>query len=118
MLEPTNQWMHDYMHALMSNGLLSFGSFYLLEEMQCWDIVFDYRGMELPKQFASASINNMFEKQRVVKQRVVKHKNSGKLNCSASELLSLLPVLAHFVRKVCKPPSAGAKAFLAMYRLL
>ena len=94
--------------------VVSFGSFFLLEEMQCWDIVFHYmQEWKLPKQFASASIKNIFDK-----KRVVKHRNSGKLNCSASELLSLLPVLAHFVRKVCRPPSAGAQAFLAMYGLL
>ena len=102
------------MHAVLSNGLLSYGTFYLLQELDCWTTFFEYsKFWQLPKQFASVSISQLFES-----KRVAKHKNSGKLNCQASELLSVLPVLAHFLQKVCREQSAGTQAWLAMVALL
>lgn len=113
-LQPTKQWMHDYMHALLSNGLLSYGTFYLLQELDCWTTFFEYtKFWQLPKQFCSVSISKLFES-----KRVAKHKKSDKLNCTASELLSVLPVLAHFLKKVCRDQSAGIQAWLAMAALL
>ena len=102
------------MHALLSNGLMSFGTFFLMQELGCWTSFLGYsKFWEVPKQFSSISISSIFEE-----KRVVKHKNSGKLNCSASELLTLLPVLAHYVRKVFRDCCAASGAFLAMFALV
>ena len=111
LLDPVKQWMHDYMHALLSNGLLSFGTFYVLEAMKGWDTFAGYIAVwTLPNQFKSLKVEKIF-----TNKRVAKHKASGKLNCSASELLSLLPVLAHFVRRVCREECLQeAEAFLCM----
>ena len=41
-LDPCRQYMHDWMHALMSNGVLSLGLFYMLEAMDGWQIFAGY----------------------------------------------------------------------------
>ena len=115
LLEPTQQWMHDYMHCLLANGLLAFGTFYLLDAMKGWATFAGYVALwHLPSQFKHLKIEKIF-----TNKRLVKHRASGKLNCSASELLTLLPVLAHFIRPACGhelPPDATA--FLAMNAVL
>ena len=113
-LKPTEQWMHDYMHGLLSNGLLSYATFYLLEALQAWQTLAQYTHFwQLPKQFQKISLCKVLDE-----KRVAKHKKSGKLNSTASELLSLLPVLAHFVRQVCGDRrKLETEAFLAMQTL-
>ena len=116
MLVPARQWMHDYMHALLSNGLLSYATFFLMQELDCWSTFAGYATFwNLPKQFASAPISSLFES-----KRLAKHKKSEKLNCTASELLSALPVLVHFLKKVhtAALQAPSTQAFLAMCALL
>ena len=116
MLVPARQWMHDDMHALLSNGLLSYATFFLMQELDCWSTFAGYATFwNLPKQFASAPISSLFES-----KRLAKHKKSEKLNCTASELLSVLPVLVHFLKKVhtAALQAPSTQAFLAMCALL
>ena len=113
-LKPTEQWMHDYMHGLLSNGLLSYATFYLLQVMDGWKTFAEYcKFWQLPKQFSAIRICDVLDD-----KRVVKHKKSGKLNSTASELLSLLPILAQYVRQVCGDKhKKETEAFLSMQGL-
>ena len=106
--------MHDYMHGLLSNGLLSYATFYLLQVLDGWKNFAEYcKFWQLPKQFSAIRICNVLDD-----KRVVKHKKSGKLNSTASELLSLLPILAHYIRQVCGDKhQKETEAFLSMQAL-
>ena len=117
LLKPTEQWMHDStttMHGLLSNGLLSYATFCWLQVMDGWkNFAESCKFWQLPKQFSAIRICIVLDD-----KRVVKHKKSEKLNSTVSELLSLLPILAHYVRQVCGDKrQKETEAFLSMQGL-
>lgn len=98
-LDPCRQYFHDWMHCLMSNGVLSLGVFNLLEEMGAWANFGNYVSCwNIPSQWKHCGINVtvLFND-----KRVQKHRSSNKFNSTASELLTVLPILAHYLKKVC-----------------
>ena len=98
-LDPCEQYKHDWMHALMSNGVLSLGVFNLLEGMGAWSNFGGYVAQwTIPAHWQHVGINvkNLF-----ADKRVQKHRNSCKCNCTASELLTVLPILSHYASRVC-----------------
>jgi hypothetical protein len=99
-LDPCEQYKHDWMHALMSNGVLSLGVFNLLEGMGAWSNFGEYVAQwTIPahRQHAGINVKNLF-----ADKRVQKHRNSCKFNCTASELLTVLPILSHYASRVCR----------------
>ena len=98
-LDPCKQYKHDWMHCLMGNGILSLGVFNMLEGMQCWKQFGEYVGQwTIPShwQHAGIKVTTLFSE-----SRVQKHKQAEKFSCTASELLTVLPMLVHFLKKVC-----------------
>ena len=97
-VDPVKQFVHDWMHCLCSNGIISLGIFFILEEMDCWKEFGNYSSCwALPASFGNIKVAPLFEA-----KRVEKHKRSMKFNSTASELLTVLPILVHFCQNVCK----------------
>ena len=100
LLKPCTQWVHDWLHCLLSNGIFATATFLWLNSLDMWETLQGYVGLwQLPKhQQVLYNISAMLDP-----ARVKKHKKSGKMNCTASELLSLEPILTHFAQTVVKP---------------
>ena len=65
LLDPVTQWTHDYMHCLLSNGLMAYAIFNLLEALSCWQSSYDYtKFWKMPKQFSGINICQVFDKKR------------------------------------------------------
>ena len=114
-LDPIKQFRHDWMHALVSNGILNLGVYLLLTTTKLWDSFASYVAKwSAPFQFAGVNIAALFDT-----KKIEKHKKSEKLNATASELLTLLPVLCHYIQKVCRDQfMSEAKAVIAFSHLV
>ena len=114
---PADQFCHDWMHALLSNGVLSKAIFNLLQQLDMWSVVKGYMGQwHLPH-----AVNNLKPCVLFEAKRIVKHKKSQKLNSTASELLCIIPILAHFVRVACLPTGTHTKeieVFLSLVQVV
>ena len=98
-LDPCRQYKHDWMHCLCSNGILSIGIYCLMEEMDCWQNFGDYVGLwAIPGQWKQCGIN---VQKLFTNERVQKHRKGTKFSCTASELITVLPILVHYIKKVC-----------------
>lgn len=64
------------------------------------------------------AVNNLKPSALFEGKRVSKHKKSKKLNSTASELLTILPILAHFVRVACLPTGMHTKEIQAFLYLV
>lgn len=82
----------------MSNGILGLGVFFLLEEMNAWTNFGDYVSCwHIPSHWKHCGINvNVLFSEK----RLQKHRSSNKFNSTASELLTVLPILAHYLKEV------------------
>ena len=116
-LDPTTQNTWDYMHCLLSNGVLSIAMFKWLELLDQWDLLAGYvHRWLLPKSLGDIKLAPLLEQ-----KRLQKHKAHGKMNATASELLTLCNVLAHFARTVVAPSGshkAETELLLALVLLL
>ena len=116
-LDPTTQNTWDYMHCLLSNGVLSIAMFKWLELLDQWDLLAGYvHRWLLPKSLGGIKLAPLLEQ-----KRLHKHKAHGKMNATASELLTLCNVLAHFARTVVAPSGshkAETELLLALVLLL
>ena len=104
-IDPAKQYMHDWMHGLMANGVFNTITHMFLEA--CYDqhrgnshiyqVVGEYiKGWRWPRSVGSTSkLHEIFD----LKRRKG-NTDGGHLRCQASEGLSAYPVLAHFVRSV------------------
>ena len=83
-LRPRDRFVHDWMHALASNGCMSIACLLLLEFLDCWQSLHGY--------IKAMKVSNLFEAKRVEKQ-----KRSGKLDSTASlpHLSTLLEYSVH-----------------------
>ncbi|CAK9066921.1 unnamed protein product [Durusdinium trenchii] len=110
---PADQFCHDWMHGLLSNGVLCKGTFNLLQALDMWEVVQGYvEQWHLPHAVSNLKPSALFEA-----KRISKHKKSQKLNSTASELLCVLPILAHFARVACLPTGTHTQeieAFLSL----
>ena len=112
-LKPCKQWVHDWLHCLLSNGIFALGAFLLLSSLDVWDTLFNHVAMWfLPKHLQGINIKSLFEA-----GRVKKHRKSEKINATASELMTLEPILTYFVEKVALPAGSyvpQCEAYLAL----
>ena len=99
-LDPCKPYKHDWMHCLMSIGILSLGVFNMLEGMQCWKQFGEYVGQwTIPSHWQHAGIKvDNFVFQRAECKNTSRLKNSVALQVSYSQSL---PMLVHFLKKVC-----------------
>ena len=116
-LQPCKQWVHDWLHCLLSNGIFAIASFLLLNSLNVWDTMLDYVAMwTLPKHLQGINIKALFEP-----AKGKKNKKSEKINATASELMTLEPVLTQFVEKVALPAGtfiAECEAYVALATLV
>ena len=112
-LKPVDNWVHDWMHALVSNGIYDKAVYLLLEKLRLWEMVNDYlQSWTVPKHLKGFKIESILNK-----NRVDKHRKATRLSATASEVLTLQPFLTHFVRKVLLPSDSDLDACLTMLAL-
>ena len=106
-VKPESQFCHDGMHLLLSNGVINHLVILLFEKARSLNLnayqAFDaflqrYKWPNAIQAHHSKGLYQVFSPPRVERSR-----DSGKLICTASELLSLLPLLDHFARKHLLP---------------
>ena len=113
-LEPASQYCHDWMHCLVSAGIVQTAIYVLCSFLKPsgWSVICDFLQLwqwpkHLPKQ-----LHMLFSGKHAKKCQ-----QNKKFQCPASEALGLLPVLVHLVKSFLLPkellcPKIG-KAFLA-----
>eukprot|EP00438_Fugacium_kawagutii_P018209 Skav230731 [mRNA] locus=scaffold401:510054:512096:- [translate_table: standard] len=102
LLQPTSQNCWDWMHALVSNGIVNIAMFQLIDRLDQWQFFAGYFAQfVLPKDLNTIQLPALFQT-----KRVAKHKQHKKINSSASELLTLTTIMAHYLRVVCVPANA------------
>ena len=101
---PADQFCHDWMHGLFANGVFNLILFLLLQHVQTlraniWTALNDYiEGWTWPHSIASkASMRDLFSQDKVTAYKKAKH-----VKMSASDALSLLPVVVFYVVQVVK----------------
>eukprot|EP00438_Fugacium_kawagutii_P025109 Skav213458 [mRNA] locus=scaffold837:805945:808133:- [translate_table: standard] len=113
-LQPQEQYVHDWMHCLLSNGLLGI-ALVVFEAANLWATFPGYLSLwSLPSQWGGFNLTSLFDN-----KAIERHKKSGKFVSTASELLSLLPIISHFLSKVCKDQcKVEAQAFMCLAHLV
>ena len=116
-LRPTRQNCWDWMHCLLSNGVMNMALFNVLDKLDQWDLLSSYvQHFHLPKSLSNIKLGPLFQSKRLAKDR--KHK---KIIATASELLTLCSIVAHYMRVVCLPANAckeEVEAFLSILCLM
>ena len=109
-IRPASMFVHDWMHCCLSNGTLSDSTWLLLTATKDHGFKDVFVTLEkyvdlwtLPASFAHIKLKLLFEN-----KRMKSCKDAGKFKTTASEMLTLNPVLAFFVRTCIL-----AKGFLA-----
>ena len=116
-LKPTQQNCWDWMHCFLSSGVMSIACYNLLHAIKQWDLLKGYvQQFQLPNHLKTIKLAPLFDD-----KRVAKHRKHHKMNATASELLTLCTILAHYVLGVCIPANAcleEAQVFLAANEML
>ena len=87
---------------MWSNGIINIAVFNWLEELDQWPLLCGYvQKFSLPKTLGGIKLAPLLEQ-----KRLQKHRSHGKMNTTASELLTLGSILAHFARTVVAPSGA------------
>ena len=103
-VRPVEQYVHDGMHCLLSNGVFHVVVWRLLDDvseavagtMSIWDNLDGYLQIwHWPKRNAAESVRETF-----CARRVRAYKAAETFKCSASDCLSLFPVLAFYFQTV------------------
>ena len=102
LLKPITQYMHDYMHGLCSNGVMSWIAFLLIQSLHSngvddiWEHLHGYVQLWNQPAIHKTDLGKLF-----TAKAVKGHKEANKFKCSASEMLSLYKVLARYVHTCC-----------------
>ena len=99
---PAKQFVHDWMHCIFVHGCFNTIAYLVLEACladgirNVYELLHNYVGeWVLPTRVGSPTLKEMFSKKRATSSRKAKH-----LKCTASEGLSVYPMMAYFCRKV------------------
>ena len=99
-LKPCTQFVHDFMHGMASNGCLNIGMYLVLEHLhtegiQNWAAMQSYCALwSLPAAVQKVgSLSSLF-----TPTKVDSHRKAGKLKISASEVLTLYPIMQYNVQ--------------------
>ena len=106
--KPVSSFTHDWMHCILSNGVFATCMFYWLEaiepHMQIYKVLSDYLPLWHHPKHQACKLELLFsDKKRK------NNKDSSTFKCSASEALSLLPVLSYFIQSVLWPADVCKK---------
>ena len=116
-LKPTQQNCWDWMNCLLSNGVMNMALYNVLEKLDQWELLSSYvQHFQLPKSLSNIKLVPLFDSKRLAKNK--KHK---KIIATASELLTLCSIVAHYMRVVCLPANAckgEVHAFLSILCLI
>ena len=123
---PTTQYMHDWMHTLIANGIVNLAIYLLFETFieagstRIYEVCEGFIAKwKWPSRLHGDHLSDIFTNSKKKSHRDAKH-----VKCQASDLLSLYPVLAYFVQiillKTCRDDSCtnACKAFLALVKVL
>ena len=119
---PVSQFMHDWMHGLFASGVFNLTLHLLLETLEgagrmhdVYDRLFDYVGSwHLPRRLSNVSnLQEIFNN-----KRRSGNKKGGSFRAAASEGLSIVPILAFWLRAIVLPvvddaAKPACEAFLA-----
>ena len=102
LIQPTDVFMHDYMHALFVDGVLNFVIFLCFEafiksgKTGIYESFSEFvSNWKFPGKFHANHLSDIFTSDRRDRHRAAKH-----IKCQASDLLALLGVLVLYVRTV------------------
>ena len=104
LLKPISQYMHDYMHALCSNGVMSWIAFLFIQSIHSngvddiWKVLHGFVQLWSQPAIHKTDLGRLF-----LPKAVKGHKEASKIKCSASEMLALYKVLAQYVHTCCLP---------------
>ena len=120
---PSTQYVHDWMHCLVANGVyntliyLLFEAFFQAGRTNIYEAFEGYLKLwRWPAKHHSAHLPEIFCTKRAKSSREAKH-----IKCQASDLLAISPVLAYFVQAVLLPTGLctnECNAFLAINNVL
>jgi hypothetical protein len=116
---PASQFCHDWMHAMLVNGVFHTVTYLLLIGLgpDIYSTLQNYIGLwRFPANVANSSLKDLF-----AKKRKDSNNKAGTFKCSASEGLGVYPILAFFVQAVVLPAglcSKECRAFLALADVL
>ena len=115
-VHPTKIIYHDWMHALLCQGVLSSCLYNLLEAMDCWSNLHGWLGhWHVPSAFQN------FKPVCLQPKRVEKYRRASKISSTASELLTILPLVSHYLDAIqagATSHKAGVLCFQALNLLV
>ena len=108
-LKPASQFVHDWMHVMAVQGVINICMFQCLKVLNdfgvAWETVRGYCSTWYFPHSAGGGARNPSE---VLKsKRVTAYKKAKRVKCQASEIISLLPLVAMFVGSVVLPGAAA-----------
>ena len=101
LIKPVSSFHHDWMHGVRQ-GTMPIYMFLILEAMS-WQNFTEYTKLWFLPASQNCKLSDLF-----TPKRIEAHKKSKRLKISASEVLSLFPVLEHYVLKVASKTAACA----------
>ena len=117
-LAPARQYCHDWMHCLVSAGIVQVAIYVLCSSIPSgWSLVHDYLQLWVWPKNVPQSVAGLFGP-----KQVKKYQKSKKFSCQASEALGLAPVLQYLVKSFLLPngllQESIGNAFLACIEIL
>lgn len=122
-VRPVSQFCHDWMHAIFVNGVFQTVTHLVISALvvagltDCYGTMYNYiSNWVWPSRICGTSLKDVFSK-----KRLDANKRSDSFKCTASEGLSIYPVISYFLQAVALKAGAAvaeATAFLAMADLI
>ena len=121
-LRPISQYMHDFMHGLASNGVLTWITFLLIQslydsgEVDIWKQLHGFFTLWVHPKKGKVAVHSLFDN-----KAVESHKKASKFKCSASEMLGVCEIMAYYVELCCIPHGlciAACRCFLDWCKVL
>lgn len=122
LLQPASQYMHDYMHGLCSSGVMCWIIFLLVQQLyvdgvpDIWKQLHGFVQLWVQPSIHKCAVHRLFDT-----KAVESHRKALKFKSSASEVLALYHILAHYVQLCCLPHGLCVEAcncYLAWCNLL
>ena len=119
-LQPAKQYCHDWMHCLVSAGIIQVAIYMICSNLPTgtgWSMVHDYLELWICPQHLPQHLKTLFDS-----KHVKKYQQNKKFGCQASEALTIVPILVHWVKTLLLPKGfldpKLCEAFLACANLL
>lgn len=119
LLQPAEQFAHDWMHGTCSNGTFSVAAYELFAALPAvsWENFGKYlTKWHLPIHWSMNHLHELFDG-----KRIKKYKQHQRLQLQASEVLAILPIMVFWCRKMLLPLGKyndQCLAFLAMAEVI